>query len=275
MVTADEIRTIVREEVQALKEDIRDEVKKQVDLELKKYKVDLLNEAKQEAKQQAKAMFHQQLDAFRDEFLKCYEFTQRQEKDILDMQVHSMKYDLLIGGIAERSEDENYQSITNDVMKFLRDTMKVDVDVLNDLQFKAIHRLGRKSNIRPRNIIVVVNKLQYIAEILKKGKNLKNTNFTVRTHLPKILAEYRTKVLNSRREMISSDASRRVRVVEIKGNPHLQEKRLGGNWETVEHYYAQNNRFIMAPRFTPLNDTVIGNFLSSTGIAELDHSTDT
>ena len=251
MVTANEVREIIREELINSEERVIEKVELSIAAKLDTHKADVLREAKAIAKRESQQILGGFVEAIRGEFSKVFDYYEHLEKDLLAQQCHSMKYDLLVGGIPERGAGETYRNMTEDVIKVFRDTMKVDADIINDLQFKAIHRLGKPTNNRARTIIVVVNKLEYVQGILKNGRNLKDTPFTVRSHLPKVLANYRTQVVELRKTMIAADRTRKVRVVENKGIPALQEK-LRGSWKTLQDFYNMPDRLVQAPRFEPL-----------------------
>ena len=253
MATADEIRKIIQEELKSHEERILATVQSSVQSTLDAHKAEVLSEAKEVAKLETMNLLSGFMDVCKEEFHRVYEFCVNLEKDSLAAQCHSMKYNLLVGGIHERGVTETYKSMTEDVIKMFRDQMGVDPAVIKDLQFKAIHRLGRGSNTGHHTIIVVVNKLEYIAEILKHGKKLKDSGYTVRTHLPKVLATYRSHIVETRKEMIAKDRDHKVRVIEVRGIPTLQEKR-GARWVTVEDYYNQSNHLVRGPRFNPLSD---------------------
>ena len=248
MASASEIRKIFQDELTKQEERIFDKVK----LQLEANKKEVIAEAKTAAKAETLSILGTFLDACKDEFIKVYTRCEQLEKESLAAKSHSMKYNLLISGIEERGVTETYQTMTNDVIKMLRDVMEIEAGVLRDLQFKAIHRLGKASSESTRTIIIVVNKLEYVGAILKNGKKLKGTAYSVRTHLPTELAKYRSKIVDARKELISADKNRKIRVTEYHGIPQLQELR-GNKWHTLEDYYNQPLLHSF-PKFMPLID---------------------
>ena len=206
MATAGEIRKIFQDELAKQEERIFDKVK----IQLEANKVEVIAEAKTAARAETLKILGTFLEACKDEFIKVYTRCEQLEKENLAAKCHSMKYNLLINGIVERGVTETYQTLTNDVIKMLRDVMEIDAEVLRDLQFKAIHRLGKASPDSTRTVIIVLNKLEYVGVILKNGKKLKGSNYSVRTHLPSELAKYRSKIVDSRKDLIAANRDRKI-----------------------------------------------------------------
>ena len=248
MATAGEIRLIFQDELSKHEKRICDMVK----LQLEANKVEVIAEAKTAARAETLKILGTFLEACKDEFNKVDARCEQLEKENLAAKCHSMKYNLLINGIDERGATETYQTLTNDVIKMLRDVMEIDAEVLRDLQFKAIHRLGKASRDSTRTVIIVLNKLEYVGVILKNGKKLKDSNYSVRTHLPSELAKYRSKIVDTRKELIAANRDRKIRVTEYHGIPQLQELR-GNKWHTIEDYYNQPLLHSF-PKFMPLID---------------------
>ena len=133
--------------------------------------------------------------------------------------------------------------------------------------FTAIHRMGNRVAGKDRVVVLVMLKLHHVDAVLSQGKQLKNTAFTVRSHLPQPLAKYRTAIINKRKDMLQEDPGRYVRVIEQKGIPVLQTKpnRAARQWTSLESYYDNPDTRAIIPENTHLG--MLGRFLAD--LAEL------
>ncbi|VDI29323.1 Hypothetical predicted protein [Mytilus galloprovincialis] len=77
-----------------------------------------------------------------------YENFELKEK-VLEMQAHSMKYNLIFSGIKERSERQN-EKVEDTIKEFISNELKIDSEAI---QFQNVHRLKNRGDGKPRNII--------------------------------------------------------------------------------------------------------------------------
>ena len=191
----------------------------------------------------------------------------RQEKELLELQTFTRKRNLLVGGIKERA-DETVATLTTDVLNMFANIMKIPEPTVKSMVFTAIHRMGNKEVGKDRVVVLVMVKLHHVDAVLSQGKQLKDTGFTVRSHLPQPLAKYRTAIVNKRKEMLRAEPQRYVRVIEQKGVPVLQTKpnRAARQWTTEESYYDNPDTRAKIPENTHLG--MLGRFLSD--LAEID-----
>ena len=240
-----EFREIIKEELKILNidEKVNNAVKtafaeKEADLKAE-IKAEIKNEIKSDIRSQVKIQLLRCLPLIDEQLKRQVMMLQDQHREILDLQIYTRKRNLIVEGIPEKpaNVEETFSTLVQDVTEIFTD-MEVDGAILDDMKITAIHRLGSRNNSRPRNVVLVFNKNHHVGAVMSKGKNLKNTNYSVRTHLPAPLAQYRATIARKRKDMITADRNRHVRVIEIKGIPHLQEK-TGRNWETLEDFYNQ------------------------------------
>ena len=71
----------------------------------------------------------------------------------LEMQTHSMKYNLIFSGIHE-SEDRQAENCETTIKNFINK----DLGVEGDVEFQNVHRLRQRVDRKPRNIIVKFTK---------------------------------------------------------------------------------------------------------------------
>jgi hypothetical protein len=70
-------------------------------------------------------------------------------ENVLKMQTHSMKYNLIFGGISDKDcETEN----TEIVLKHFLQT-ELEITGVEDIEFQNVHRLRTRKDGKPRNII--------------------------------------------------------------------------------------------------------------------------
>lgn len=247
MVTGDEIRIIIQEEFAKLdiEQKISNIVEEKVNEKFTAYKNDLEGNIVGYVKQSVKDELMQFLPMIEQELLRQQSNDAKHEREVLDLQVFTRKRNLIWGG-KEEATGETVQSLTADALDLFSNVMQVDNAIVSDMVITAIHRLGNKPrrDNKPRNIVLVLTKLHHIDAVLSKGKNLKNTNFTVRSHLPEPLAKYRSDILKKRRDMLTANPNTHVRVVEFKGIPSLQHKLhpTSDTWTTIESYYNNKDR---------------------------------
>ena len=261
MVSAEEIRQIFREEIANLN------INKLITDKIEEYKNDLEGNIAGFVEKSVKDKLSEFLPLIEIQLRKQQQAIDRQERELLELQIFTRKRNLLIGGIPER-ENESTATLTTDVLNMFQTNMKISEPIVKSMVFTAIHRMGNRVAGKDRVVVLVMLRLHHVDAVLSQGKQLKDTAFTVRSHLPQPLAKYRTAIVNKRKDMLLEDSGRYVRVIEQKGIPVLLTKpdRAARQWTTLESYYDNPDTRAIIPENTHLG--MLGRFLAD--LAELD-----
>ena len=163
----------------------------------------------------------------------------RDQITLADLRIHSMKYNIIVPNI-EESPDPDSETNSQLVAK-LKDILKTDVKMnptyVDSFSFKAAHRLGRKSNGKPRSSIFVFNYLDHVSDMWKQVKQRgKECKHHFNSHLPTELAVYKSELLKQRIDMRKEDQRAVIRVVEVKGYPQMEVKNAAGKFDIVRSY---------------------------------------
>jgi hypothetical protein len=102
-------------------------------------------------------------------------------EDFLRLKTHSMKYNLIYGGIEQTQEYENTEEV---FVNFMR--TELGIDDANRINFQNVHRLSRRNDGKPRNIIARFANYSDHERVLKEvPKALKNKErFSVNQQYP-------------------------------------------------------------------------------------------
>ena len=139
----------------------------------------------------------------------------RESIKLLDLQIHSMKYNVIVPNIEESNDpsSEDTDALIGKFKSILTDHVKMNPAYVETMTFKAAHRLGNKSNGRPRSTILVFDKLHHVSDMWVKVKTLgRDCKYHFKTHLPRELAEYKSSLLKERIDMRKDDERLPVRV---------------------------------------------------------------
>lgn len=112
------------------------------------------------------------------------------KETILDIQTRSMRDNLIFSGIPEISPDNPELQIQN----FMHSQLKLPADVVQNITFHRVHRLGKQQQDKTRPIIAKFEHYQQKELIKSKGKLLKDTHFGMNDQYPREINE-RRKVL--------------------------------------------------------------------------------
>ena len=100
-------------------------------------------------------------------------------KDRLDdLEDRSMRNNLKIDGLVEE-EAENWEQSVHKVLQLVKDKL----DIKEKIEVERAHRVGKKSEGRPRPIVVKFLRYQDREKILRNSKKLKNTNIYINEDL--------------------------------------------------------------------------------------------
>jgi chromosome segregation ATPase len=84
-------------------------------------------------------------------------------EEFLRLRTHCMKYNLIFGGIKQTQEDENTEEVLMNVMR-----TELRIDDANSINFQNVHRLSRRNDGNPRNIIARFGNYSDSESTLKK-----------------------------------------------------------------------------------------------------------
>ena len=110
------------------------------------------------------------------------------KEDFLRLKTQSMKYNLIFGGIEQTQEYENTEEV---LVNFMR--TELGIDDANTINFQNVHRLSRRNDGKPRNIIARFGNYSDHERVLKEvPKALKNkVQFSVNQQYPTEIGDRR------------------------------------------------------------------------------------
>lgn len=152
---------------------------------------------------------------------------------LLDLEIHHRKYNMLVTNI-EETEGESNANLVTKFKKVLTDVVKLPSQQVNDMKFRAAHRLGGKKGNTARMSIFFFDKLDDITDCWTKIRRLGKVKHNFKTHLPIELSQYRSKLLLER-DSAKKSRGAVMRVGEDRGYPYLDEK-IDGRWVGIKHY---------------------------------------
>ena len=136
---------------------------------------------------------------------------------IVDQEAHSRRRNIIINGVEELNEEN-----TEEVAKQFLVQGAVD-----DYVFRDIHRLPKAKNrdgsvnTKPRPIIVAFIRQKDRNAAMKNAYNLKNTQLSIKSDLPKHLNELRSAMLKERQRLKDANPQIKYRVAERSYKPVL------------------------------------------------------
>lgn len=117
-------------------------------------------------------------------------------KDELNyLQSQSMRNNLMFSNIPEDINETNERTEAI-VRHFIVDKLKIAHDLVKDMQFERVHRIGQpRADGKIRQIIAKFTLFKDREAVRKERKNLKDTNFFISEQFPKAIVERRKKLL--------------------------------------------------------------------------------
>ena len=146
------------------------------------------------------------------------------KEKIVDQEAHSRRRNIIINGVEELNE-ENTEEVAK---QFLVDNLKLEQGEVDDYVFRDIHRLPKAKNrdgsvnTKPRPIIVAFIRQKDRNAAMKNAYNLKNTQLSIKSDLPKHLNELRSAMLRERQRLKDANPQIKYRVAERSYKPVLQ-----------------------------------------------------
>lgn len=150
------------------------------------------------------------------------------ENRATDLQGHGFRLNLLCRGKTE-AEDETPAQTEETFRRICKDLLQIEN--ADSILFRDVHRLPAPKrgtgSTQPKPIIAAFILMKDRNEVLSKAHLLKETGLSLQSHLPKPLNDLRNQMLKKRRDMLSADPTKKVRVVDRNYTPVLQEKLPG------------------------------------------------
>ena len=122
----------------------------------------------------------------------------------LDYQTeHSYRLNLVVYNIEESADKEDcFLTMKN----FMQTQLQIEETVINQLQVRDCHRLGgQKAEGKIRPIVIAFTLQQQRDFVLKQGKNLRNTNYSIQPHLPQKMVIVKKQLLAKRKDIKRRD----------------------------------------------------------------------
>ncbi|MCH2241998.1 MAG: hypothetical protein MK041_08695 [Aquabacterium sp.] len=143
----------------------------------------------------------------------------------MTMEGHSRRLNLIVNGM-EHTENENTEEVARD---FLVNDMQIPPEEVAGLLFRDVHRLpkaknrdGTENEDAKKPIIMAFLKQQDRNMVMRKAFKLKNTDFSIKSDLPKALNELRGLMLKERKRLKETNPQGKYRVSEKGYKPVLQ-----------------------------------------------------
>ena len=140
---------------------------------------------------------------------------------IVDQEGHSRRRNIIINGVREEANEE----IGTVVQNFLVRSMKFSDDVVNQFLYRDMHRLPRSKHATaesPKPIIVAFIRQCDRNTVIRNAFNLKGSDFSIKSDLPKHLNDLRGKMLAERKRLKEMNPTVNYRVNEKNYRPNLQ-----------------------------------------------------
>ena len=244
------------EKLKASFNDIVDEKLKPLREDFEKFKSEM--NTKFDAQQviideQKKTIKAQQEDInFNAKQISDYEHIQILEKiKLLELEIHHRKYNMIVTNLKEATGTESFSTLVAEFKQVLENVVHVPETLVQQMTFKAAHRLGKKQdgNTRPRSAIFVFEKQEDINACWANIRKLGKSPYNFKTHLPPELTQYRTDLLIAR-DSAKTERGAVIRVGEEKGFPYMDEK-VNGRWIRKKHYKDQYASHLPVPPVRP------------------------
>lgn len=114
----------------------------------------------------------------------------RIKSEILDLKCRSMRNNIVIMGLNEE-EKETYLGTENLVKTFLIQNLKMSDEQVKGISIERAHRFGRKIPQKSRPIVAKLFDHKMKMAILQRGRELKDTPFSVNDQFPPEILERR------------------------------------------------------------------------------------
>jgi hypothetical protein len=113
------------------------------------------------------------------------EVVQRENKQLketlLDVQCRSMRNNLIFSGILE---NDNSRGSEDTVRDFMSTQLKLPTDVVFNVTFSRVHRIGKASGNRAHAITACFDKFKHKEMTKNMGREFRITDFGMNDHIP-------------------------------------------------------------------------------------------
>ena len=142
-------------------------------------------------------------------------------ESIVSQEGHSRRKNIIINGQKE-DKDEVAEEV---VREFFVSDMKIDRETVDQYIFRDVHRLPKSKKAKPeapRPLIVAFVRQKDRNEVMRNAYQLKNSDHSIKSDLPKALNELRGKMLGERKRLQAANRGTKYRVAEKSYRPVLQ-----------------------------------------------------
>ena len=236
-----DVERIVNSAVELMKNSIISEITALIDEKLEPVNTELASIRK--AINDNHGTLLSRIEALESENLSMKKKHAKEQVKLLDLQIHSMKKNLIVPNIEEDADPASED--TDKLIYKLKDILKTKVNMpsetVDSFTITAAHRLGNRNKNRPRATIFVFLMNHNVSETWKYIKKLgRGCKYHFKTHLPKDLADYKSDLLKERIALRNpeegGDPDFPCRVIEVKGYPQMEIKDAHGRWEVKKAY---------------------------------------
>lgn len=119
----------------------------------------------------------------------------RMKETLLDIQCREMRDNLIFSGIKEDKDNSE-----DTVRHFMTKNLKMPPEVVRDITFSRVHRLGRPVDGKTRPIIARFEHYKQKELVKSRGKELKGSSFWLNEHFPAEINDRRKKLRPIMRE---------------------------------------------------------------------------
>lgn len=143
---------------------------------------------------------------------------------MVNQEHHSRRLNTIVNN-KEEKEDEKIEEVVDD---FLINDLHLDREVVNGFLFRDMHRLPKVKNRDgtdrdvARPLIIAFVRQKDRNTVMRHAYELKETDISIKSDLPRALNNLRSKMLDVRRKLKTENPGIRYRVAEVGYKPVLQ-----------------------------------------------------
>lgn len=146
-------------------------------------------------------------------------------EQIVDLEGHSRRKNVILNG-KEEIKGENVEEVAR---QFMINDLHIDAEQVQKFIFRDVHRLPKPKAREggrdfPKPIIIAFVSQKDRNSVMKKAYELKGTSLSMKTDLPKILNELRSRMLKERVTLKAANPGVKFRVGERGYKPVLQRE---------------------------------------------------
>ena len=143
------------------------------------------------------------------------------EEKIVKAEGHSRRKNIILNGKVKGDGVEVTETVARE---FLIQDLKMEKDDVDKMIFRDVHRLPKsKKREGPEPIIMAFVMQKDRNSVIRKAYELKGTNLSLKTDLPKTINEHRGRMLTERSRLLTENPGVKYRVTERSYLPVLQK----------------------------------------------------